>query len=64
MFAMFSDIYHYTTQNERDRVNKYCSATGADWAKTFYSEEGWNSFINWEKDPKTWKPVHSAMFFD
>lgn len=63
MFAMFNDIYRSTTKEERDRVEKYCSATGADWAKTFYTEDGWNSFLDWEQSPKTWKPVPAAMFF-
>lgn len=64
MFSMFSDIYNGTTNDERERVEKYCSATGADWAKTFYSEEGYNSFLSWERDPNAWKPDPSAMFFD
>ena len=64
MFAMFDDIYRNTTQDERARVEKYCSATGADWAKTFYTVEGYNSFLQWEKDPGSWRPVPSAMFFN
>ena len=64
MFAMFDDIYRNSTQDERSRVEKYCAATGADWAKTFYSEDGWNSFLQWEKNPETWKPNNSAMFFN
>lgn len=64
MFAMFDDIYRSTTKDERARVEKYCSATGADWAKVFYTEDGWNSFLQWEKDPKAWKPVPAAMFFN
>lgn len=64
MFAMFDDIYRATTAGERNRVEKYCAATGADWAKTFYTEDGYNSFLLWEQDPKTWAPVHSAMFFN
>ena len=64
MFAMFNDIYRYSTHDERERVEKYCSATGADWAKTFYTESGWNSFLSWERDPETWIADPSAMFFD
>lgn len=64
MFAMFDDIYRTTTAGERNRVEKYCAATGADWAKTFYTEDGYNSFLRWEQDPETWTPVHSAMFFN
>ena len=63
MFSMFNDIHNSTTQNERERVEKYCSATGADWAKTFYTEDGYNSFLRWEENPKTWKADHPAMFF-
>ena len=64
MFAMFNDIYRNSTQDVRSRVEKYCSATGADWAKTFYTEDGWNSFLQWEESPESWAPNHSAMFFD
>ena len=63
MFGMFNDIYRSTTKDERSRVEKYCSATGADWAKTFYTEDGWNSFLRWEVDPATWTADPSAMFF-
>lgn len=63
MFSMFNDIYRNSDQSERNRVEKYCSATGADWAKTFYTEEGYNSFLQWEANPQTWKADHSAMFF-
>jgi hypothetical protein len=64
MFAMFDDIYRNSTHDERERVERYCSATGADWAKTFYTESGWNSFLSWERDPETWIADPSAMFFD
>ena len=64
MFAMFDDIYRSSTQDERSRVEKYCSATGADWAKVFYTESGWDSFLRWEADPKTWIADPSAMFFN
>lgn len=64
MFAMFDDIYRATTAAERDRVEKYCAATGADWAKTFYTNDGYNSFLQWEQDPEAWAPVRSAMFFN
>ena len=64
MFAMFDDIYRNSKQDDRARVEKYCSATGADWAKTFYTMDGWNSFLQWEQSPETWKPIPSAMFFN
>lgn len=63
MFSMFNDIYNSTVKSERERVEKYCSATGADWAKTFYTEDGWNSFLRWEENQETWKADSSAMFF-
>ena len=63
MFSMFNDIYRNSDQSERTRVEKYCSATGADLAKTFYTEDGWDSFLQWEMDPETWKADSSAMFF-
>ena len=64
MFAMFDDIHRNSKQDEQSRVEKYCSATGADWAKTFYTMDGWNSFLQWEKSPETWKPNNSAMYFN
>ncbi len=64
MFAMFNDIYRNSTHDERERVERYCCATGADWAKTFYTESGWNSFLSWEKNSETWIADPSAMFFD
>ena len=64
MFAMFDDIYRATSKDERDRVSRYCAATGADWAKVFYTEDGWNSFLTWEQNPTSWKPNPAAMFFN
>ena len=64
MFAMFDDIYRNSTKDERDRVEKYCAATGADWSKVFYTTDGWDSFLQWERNRGAWKPVPAAMFFN
>lgn len=39
MFAMFSDIYRFSSKETIDSVDKYCIETGADWAMTFYDPE-------------------------
>jgi hypothetical protein len=49
MFAMYADIYQYTTAETRAEVDRYCQETGADWAMTFYDPERWNDFEIWSE---------------
>jgi hypothetical protein len=49
MFAMFSDIYRFSSKETIDSVDKYCIETGADWAMTFYDPEQWAKYEAWIK---------------
>ena len=54
MFAMFDDIYRHNSRETIEKVNTFCEETGADWAETFYSEEAWEKFKEWENNKHRW----------
>ena len=47
-FAMFSDIISSTSEETLEKVEAFCEKTGADWAATFYTVEGWQAFEDWK----------------